>query len=71
MTKLLEHAIAKILGLPEPQQDVAARFLMTFADPESNGLARDAQAAVIESATRADAIANEAEMDDVWLRFGS
>lgn len=35
MTKLLEEALAKVKALPEVHQDIAAEFLLGFADPEA------------------------------------
>jgi hypothetical protein len=74
MTKLLDEAIATIKELPEPQQDVAARFLLAFANPDNPRFQlTDAQAAEVELArqeVRQGKIATEAEMAEVWRRFG-
>jgi hypothetical protein len=74
MTKLLEHAIATIRELPEQEQDVAAKFLLGFANPDAQRYQlTDEQVAEVELAkqeVRAGKIATDAEMDDVWRRFG-
>jgi hypothetical protein len=74
MTKLLEEAIATLRTLPESEQDRAAKFLLAFADPEGrNYQLDDAQAAEVEAARREvgeGKIASDAEMNDVWRRFG-
>jgi hypothetical protein len=75
MTKLLEQAIASVKGLPETQQDIAAQFLLAFANPEAHRYQLDdAQVAEVELAkrdVREGKIATEAEMAEVWRRFGS
>ena len=35
MTKLLELAIESVRQLPEGEQDIAAKFLLGFADPDA------------------------------------
>jgi hypothetical protein len=74
MTKLLEHAIATIRELPEQEQDVAAKFLLGFANPDAQRYQlTDEQVAEVELAkqeVRAGKIATDAEMEDVWRRFG-
>ncbi|MDE2229567.1 MAG: hypothetical protein KGL11_11075 [Alphaproteobacteria bacterium] len=73
MTKLLEEAIATIRGLPEDDQDLAAKFLLGFANPDAHRYRlNDDQAAAVEQArreTREGKIATDAEMADVWRRF--
>jgi hypothetical protein len=74
MIKLLEEAIATVRELPEGDQDVAARFLLAFAKPDTDrcGLTHE-QVAEIELAkreVREGKIATDEEMDDVWRRFG-
>jgi hypothetical protein len=75
MTKLLEQAIATVKELPEPQQDIAAKFLLAFANPDARRYQlNDAQLAEVELAkreVREGKIATEAEMAEVWRRFGS
>jgi hypothetical protein len=74
MTKLLEAAIATVRALPEREQDVAARFLLAFCNPDASDYPlSDDQAAEIEQAkreVREGKVATEAEMNDVWRRFG-
>jgi hypothetical protein len=36
MTKLLDQAIATLKDLPEAEQDIAARFLLDFANPQAH-----------------------------------
>ena len=75
MIKLLEQAIATVKELPESQQDVAAKFLLAFANPNARRFQlNDAQVMEVELAkgeVREGKIATEAEMADVWRRFGS
>jgi hypothetical protein len=74
MTKLLEQAIASLRLLPEREQDVAARFLLGFANPDADHYQlADEQVAEVELAkqeVRAGKVATDAEMADVWRRFG-
>jgi hypothetical protein len=74
MIKLLEEAIARVQHLPERDQELAAEFLLGFANPEAHRYQlSDQQAVEVESAireVREGKIATEAEMDDVWRRFG-
>ena len=73
MTKLLEQAIASVQRLSELEQDVAARFLLGFANHDSQHFQlTDDQVREVERArqeVRAGQIATDAEMDDVWRRF--
>jgi hypothetical protein len=75
MTKLLDQAIQTVKELPEPQQDLAAKFLLAFANPDAHRYqVDDAQLAEVELAKREvrdGKIASEAEMAEVWKRFGS
>jgi hypothetical protein len=75
MTKLLDQAIQTVKELPEPQQDIAAKFLLAFANPEAQRYQiNDAQLAEVELAkreVREGKIATEAEMTEVWKRFNS
>ena len=74
MTKLLEQAIASVQQLSELEQDVAAQFLLGFANPESTHYQlTDEQLKEVELAkqeVREGKIATDAEMEDVWRRFG-
>ncbi|HEY7298399.1 MAG TPA: hypothetical protein VH684_10725 [Xanthobacteraceae bacterium] len=73
MIKLLEQAIETIRQLPEPDQDLAAKFLLGFANPDAHLYQlSDEQLAEIELAkreVREGKIATKAEMEDVWRRF--
>jgi hypothetical protein len=75
MTKLLDQAIQTVKQLPESQQDVAAKFLLAFANPDAHHYQlSDEQLAEVELAkreVREGKVATEAEMTEVWKRFGS
>ena len=71
MTKLLDEAIAKVRELPEIEQDVAAKFLLGFADADQYQLTDD-QLREVELArheVREGKVATDAEMTEVWQRF--
>ena len=74
MIKLLEEAIASVQHLPERDQELAAEFLLGFANPDAHRYQlSDQQVAEVELAkreVREGKIASDAEMDDVWRRFG-
>jgi hypothetical protein len=74
MTKLLDEAIATVRQLSESDQDIAARFLLGFANPDAPRYQlSDAQVAEVELARREvrdGKIASDAEMAEVWKRFG-
>jgi hypothetical protein len=74
MTKLLEQAITTVQQLSESEQDIAARFLLGFANPDAdNCQLTEEQLAEVELAkqeVRAGKIASDADMDAVWRRFG-
>jgi hypothetical protein len=74
MTKLLEEAIATIRTLSDNEQDVCAKFLLAFANPEARLYQLDdTQAEEVELAKREvqeGKIATDAEMKDLWRRFG-
>ena len=74
MTKLLAEAIEKVMALPEPEQNIAAEFLMGFVDTESRRfqLSED-QLREVERAkheAREGKFATGAEMKMLWRRFG-
>ena len=73
MTKLLEEAIATLRNLSESDQDMAAKFLLGFANPDARRYRlSDEHAAEVELAkreVREGKIATNAEMDEVWRRF--
>lgn len=74
MTKLFEEAIVVVRSLPEGEQDLAARFLLGFANPDAANYQLSAeQLAEVETArleVREGKLATAAEMDEVWQRFG-
>ena len=74
MTKLLEQAIANVKELPEAQQDIAAQFLLAFANPAATRYQlSEAQTSEVELAkreVREGKISSDVEMADVWRRFG-
>jgi hypothetical protein len=74
MTRLLEEAIESVRTLPENEQDLAAKFLLAFSNPDSARYQlTDAQVAEVELARREvrdGKIATDDEMADVWQRFG-
>ena len=74
MIKLLEEAIATVRELPEGDQEIAAKFLLAFAKPEAHRhRLTGEQVAEVELAkreVREGKIATEAEMAEVWERFG-
>jgi hypothetical protein len=73
MTKLLEQAIATVRQLSDADQDMAAKFLLGFANPDVQLYElSEEQLAEVELAkqeVRAGKIASEADMEDVWRRF--
>jgi hypothetical protein len=74
MTSLLEKAINKVKKLPERDQNLAAEFLLGFADADSARYRlTDAQVAEVEFAkkeVRAGKFATDEEMAELWRRFG-
>ncbi len=74
MTKLLEEAIATLREIPERDQDTAAQFLLASCNPDApRHQLSDEQVAEVElakSEVREGKIATDAEMNDVWRRFG-
>jgi len=70
MTKLLEEAIERVKALPEPDQDVAAEFLLGFADYDrmryrlSDKQLREVEIAKDEA--RPGKFASQAEIDKAW-----
>jgi len=73
MTKLLEQATATVRQLSDADQDVAAKLLLGFANPNAQLYQlSDEQLAEVELAkqeVRAGKIASEAAMEDMWRRF--
>jgi len=74
MNKLLEDAIETVRELPDADQEVAAKFLLQFANPDADRYRlTDEQVAEVEIAKREvgeGKIATEQEMNDLWRRFG-
>jgi hypothetical protein len=73
MTKLLEEALEKVRALPEADQDIAAEFLLGFADPEaqfthlSPEQIREVELAREEA--RQGKFASPEQMNELWRRF--
>ncbi|HYA04902.1 MAG TPA: hypothetical protein VEF90_03350 [Xanthobacteraceae bacterium] len=74
MIKLLEEAIDTVKRLPEHEQEIAAEFLLGFANADAHRYQlSDQQVAQVELAKREvrdGKIASDAEMDEMWRRFG-
>ncbi len=74
MNKLLEDAIEIVRDLPDADQEVAAKFLLSFANSDAASYRlTDAQVAEVELAKREvrdGKIASEQEMNSLWRRFG-
>jgi hypothetical protein len=74
MNKLLKEAIATVSELPDAGQELAAKFLLDFANPDAHRYQlTDAQIAEVELAkreVREGKVATEQEMNDLWRRFG-
>jgi hypothetical protein len=74
MIKLLEEAIVSVERLSEREQELAAKFLLGFANPDAQLYQlSDQQVAEVELAkreVRQGKIASDDEMEEVWRRFG-
>jgi len=74
MNKLLEDAIETVRDLPDADQEIAAKFLLNFANPDAASYRlTDAQVTEVELAKREvrdGKIASEQEMNSLWRRFG-
>jgi hypothetical protein len=73
MIKLLEEAIATVGHLPERDQEIAAEFLLGFASQDAHHQLSDEQVREVDLAkreVREGKTASDAEMDEVWRRFG-
>jgi len=74
MNKLLEHAIETVRELPEGDQEIAAKFLLAFAKPEERRYQltteQIAEVNLARREVREGRIATDAEMAEVWERFG-
>ena len=73
MNKLFEEAVATVRELPDSEQEIAARFLLGYSNPDAPRYRlSDEQVAEVELAkqdVRQGRIATDAEMDEVWRRF--
>jgi len=73
MNKLLEEAIVSVERLSERDQELAAKFLLGFANPDAQHYQlSDQQIAEVESArleVREGKVASDDEMEEVWRRF--
>ena len=74
MTRLLEEAIQKVKALPEPDQDVAAEFLLGFAEAERDRyrLSQEQlqEVELAKEQARKGEFASPADMDSLWRRSG-
>jgi predicted transcriptional regulator len=75
MTKLLEQAIAKIRGMPESDQDLAADFLFALAEKHSPPEKLDAEtrAAILEGLAQAERgeFVSDEEMAEFFRQRGA
>jgi hypothetical protein len=75
MAKLLEHAIAKILTLPEADQDLAAEFLFDLAakHTEPEKLDDETRAAILEGLAQAERgeLVSDEEMAEFFRQRGA
>lgn len=73
MTKLLDQAIETVRQLPEAEQDVAAKFLLGFANRDADRYQltpeQIAEVELAKQEVRAGKVATDTEMEDVWRRF--
>jgi len=73
MNMLLEEAIISVERLSERDQELAAKFLLGFANPDADHYQlSDQQVAEVELAkdeVRQGKIASDDEMEEVWRRF--
>jgi hypothetical protein len=74
MTKLLEQAVERVTALPEADQDMAAEFLLGFADPGAQRThLTPEQVQEVELArdeARQGKFASTEKMHALWRRFG-
>jgi hypothetical protein len=75
MTKLLDEAVAKIKRPPDPEQDLAAEFLLAWVAKQSEAVKLEAEtrAAVqegIDQADRGEFVSDE-EMVALFARHGA
>lgn len=74
MNKLLKEAFESVEKLSEAEQELAAKFLLDFANPDASRYRlTPEQLAEVEFAkreVREGKIASDKQMDEVWRRFG-
>jgi hypothetical protein len=74
MTKLLEHAVETVRGLPPEMQDELARILLQLAgeDQPVVRLTAEEEASFDESLARADRgeFATDEQVRAVWAKYG-
>jgi hypothetical protein len=74
MNKLLQEAVTSVEQLPEAEQELAAKFLLDFANPDASRYRlTPEQLAEVELAKREvrdGKLASDEQMDEVWRRFG-
>jgi hypothetical protein len=74
MNKLLQKAVAEIENLPESEQELAAKFLLDFANPDAGRYhLTGEQIAEVERSrreVREGKVASDKEMERVWRGFG-
>ena len=74
MNKLLQQAVATVEKLPEADQELAAKFLLDFANPNADRyrltLEQIAEVNRAQQEVRDGKIASDEQMDAVWRRFG-
>ena len=74
MNKLLQQAVATVEKMPEADQELAAKFLLDFANPNADRyrltLEQIAEVNRAQQEVRDGKIASDEQMDAVWRRFG-
>jgi hypothetical protein len=74
MNKLLKEAFERVEKLPEAEQELAAKFLLDFANPDASRYRlTPEQVAEVELAkreVREGGVASDRQMSEVWRRFG-
>jgi hypothetical protein len=74
MTKLLEEAVARVKALPDADQDIAAEFLLGFADPEAQqrhlSPEQIQEVELAKEEARQGKFAGPEQMNALWRRFG-
>jgi hypothetical protein len=74
MTKMLDDAVAKVRALPEADQNIAAEFLLGFADPEAHrkqlSPEQVQEVEVAKEEARQGKFASDTKLKALWRRFG-